>query len=56
MKTPLAESTKGVRLVEVAGQLIRVFRYGLDYAFTQRLCIPTMGAGRVIRRSILDES
>ncbi len=26
----------GIFLVEVAGQLIRIFRYGLDYAFTWR--------------------
>jgi hypothetical protein len=34
-------------MVEAAGQLIRIFRYGLDYAFI----LPDVGkdAGRVIR-------
>jgi hypothetical protein len=34
---PLTGTGQGFLLVEVAGQLIHIFRYGLDYAFIQSL-------------------
>ena len=43
-KTPLDRSS-GVLMVEAAGQLIHLFRDGLDYAFI----LQTQDAGRVIR-------
>lgn len=36
-KKTLTETGQGFLLVEVAGQLIHIFRYGLDYAFIQSL-------------------
>jgi hypothetical protein len=50
-KNPWPEPVRGFLLVEVAGQLIHIFRYGLDYAFIQslKLYIEWSDAGRIIR-------
>ena len=39
LKTRVApRPVPGRELVEAAGQLIRIFRYGLDYSFTCAMC------------------